>query len=282
MKMIILVCFLILSGCNVVTASETTEFNHNMAIAVVSREEGSGTRGAFVELLGIERGGIDHTFIEADVKNGTSAVINTIAGNLYSIGYISLSSLNDTITGVSIDGVSAEAETVQDGTYPLYRTFYFAMGDLSEAASDFMNFVLSAEGQALVESGGYITVDENAPEFTGADVNGTVVITGSTSVFPIVELLSEIYREINPNVNVEVHSTGSGAGITAAIDGTADLGMSSRGLRETELDQVDAVPFAYDGIAIIINNNNPMTDMTAEQVRQIFEGEVFRWDAVVD
>jgi len=257
--------------------SDASDFNTAMPIAVISREDGSGTRGAFIELLGIERDGIDHTFAEADIQNGTSAVITSVAGNTYAIGYISLGSLNDTVSAVSIDGVPATPATVQDGSYPIFRAFYFAVGDLTAEAQDFLNFVLSAEGQATVASRGYISVDASALAFEAADVSGTVVITGSTSVFPIVELLAEQYGAINPNVNIEVHSTGSSAGITAARDGTADLGMTSRSLNDAELAEVAAVEIAYDGLAVIVNNDNPLSTISAEEVRQVFEGEIFNW-----
>lgn len=259
---------------------EDLNFNTSMPIAVISREEGSGTRGAFIELLGIERDGVDHTFSEADIQNGTSAVITAVASNTYAIGYISLGSLNDTVTAISIEGVAASPETVQDGSYPIFRSFYFAIGELSDVASDFLNFVLSAEGQEIVASRGYIVVDSYAPAFESNGATGTVVVTGSTSVFPIVELLGESYREVNPNANVEVHSTGSSAGITAARDGTADLGMTSRALHSHELEEVDAISIAHDGIAIIANNSNPLESITAEEVRQIFEGELFNWSVL--
>lgn len=264
----------------VAQAAEPSGFDTNMPIAVVSREDGSGTRGAFIELLGIERDGIDHTFVEADIQNGTSAVITTVAGNTYAMGYISLGSLNDTVSAVKIDGVAATPENVQSGTYPLFRAFYFAVGDnLTDAAQDFLNFVISAEGQEIVASRGYITVDSDAPAFVSNGATGTVVVTGSTSVFPIVELLGETFGELT-SINVEVHSTGSSAGITAAIDGTADLGMTSRALREAELAQVNAVEIAYDGLAVIVNNNNPIEVVSAEEVRLIFEGELFNWSNI--
>lgn len=263
-------------------AAGVYDFNTHMPIAVISREDGSGTRSAFIELLGIERDGIDHTFAEADIQNGTSAVITTVAGNTYAIGYISLGSLNDTVSAVRIDGIAATPETVQDGSYPIFRSFYFAVGELSEVAQDFLNFVLSAEGQEIIASRGYIMVDNHAPAFNSSEAGGTVVITGSTSVFPIVELLGEQYREINGNANVEVHSTGSSAGITAARDGTADLGMSSRRLNTTELEEVIAVEIAHDGLAIIVNNDNPIETISAEEVRQVFEGEIFNWSAFLN
>lgn len=259
------------------TEAASDDFNAARQINVISREEGSGTRGAFIELLGIEVDGIDHTYAEADIANGTSVVVTTVAGNTYAIGYISLGSLNDTVTAVPINGVPATPETVQNGTYPVFRSFYLAARELSDIAQDFLNFVLSTEGQEIVASRGYIVVDSNAPAFSGSNPSGTVVVTGSTSVAPVMERLAEAYREINPDAIVEVHSSGSGAGITAAIDGTADIGMSSRDLRAEELASVDAVAMAHDGIAIIVNNDNPITSLTPEEVRQMFTGSITQW-----
>ena len=256
---------------------ESSNFNTEMMITVVSREEGSGTRGAFIELLGLERDGIDYTSPEAVIGNGTSAVLSSVASNTYAIGYVSLGSLNDTVRAVPVNGVLPSPATVQDGTYPVFRSFYLAVTNLSDAAQDFVDFILSAEGQEVVSGRGYITVDPNAQPFTGGNVSGDVVITGSTSVAPIMDHLREAYIALNPNVAVEVHSTGSGAGITAARDGSVDIGMSSRELRDSELAYVDAVAIAYDGIAIIVNNDNPLVDIVAEDVRLVFEGLLVSW-----
>jgi len=261
-------------------AAPESDFNASRQINVISREEGSGTRDAFVELLEIEVDGVDHTSLEADIAQGTSVVIATVAGNTYAIGYISLGSLNDTVQAVAIDGVSASPATVQNGTYPVFRAFNLAVGDLSDVAQDFLDFVLSAEGQEIVAGRGYITVGANPPAFTGGDVSGTVVVTGSTSIAGVMERLAEAYVALNPDANVEVHSSGSGAGITAARDGTADIGMASRELRDTELEYVASVTMAFDGIAIIINNDNPVESLSSEEVRRIFIGELTTWSEV--
>ncbi|MCL2016456.1 MAG: substrate-binding domain-containing protein [Defluviitaleaceae bacterium] len=264
---------LLLSGCYGMDG----DFNANMTIAVMSREDGSGTRGAFVEMLGIERNGVDHTFIEADIQHSGGAVLTSVIANIHSIGYISLGSLNSTVSSVSIDGVLPTADTVRNGTYPIFRAFYFAFDDLTELAQDFVNFVLSAEGQQIAANRGYVSVSDELPAFAGSTASGRVVITGSTSVFPIVEVLGEKFETLNPSARIEVHSSGSSAGITAAIDGTADIGMSSRALNPNEIAQINSTEILFDGLAIIVNNNNPVQNMSVEEVRQVFEGKIFNW-----
>ncbi|MCL1986454.1 MAG: substrate-binding domain-containing protein [Firmicutes bacterium] len=276
--------FLVLASVLFFTACQNSsaangEFNSNMAIAVVSREDGSGTRAAFIELLGIDRGGVDHTFIEADIQNSGGAVLTAVAANMYSIGYISLGSLNETVASVSIDGVSPTPSNVRNGSYPLFRSFYFVVDQSSESplVQDFINFVLSAEAQEIAAERGYIPVNYDAPPFAGSTATGNIVISGSTSVFPIVEVLGEAFTAINPNARIDVHSTGSSAGITAAIDGIADIGMSSRTLHDDELAQVAAIEILFDGLAVIVNSGNPILDMSAEVVQQIFEGNIVVW-----
>ncbi|MCL1986777.1 MAG: substrate-binding domain-containing protein [Firmicutes bacterium] len=271
--LLILVSLILLTSCYDMEG----DFNFDMTIAVMSREDGSGTRGAFTELMGIERNGIDNTFIEADIQHSGGAVVTSVIANMYSIGYISLGSLNDRVTSVSIDGILPTATTVRDGTYPIFRSFYFTFGELDELAQDFVNFVLSAEGQSIAAERGYISVDYDSPPFAGSTAAGKVVITGSTSVFPIVEVLGEAFEVVNPNARIEVHSTGSSAGINASIEGTADIGMSSRAINANELAQINAIEILYDGLAIIVNNNNPVQSLSFEEVRQVFEGEIFHW-----
>ena len=278
---LILAAALFFTACQNTGNAANGGFNSNMAIAVVSREDGSGTRGAFIELLGIERDGVDHTFSEADIQNSGGAVLTAVVANTYSIGYISLGSLNDTVASVSIDGVSPTADNVRNGTYPLFRSFYFVLDGSATPnplVQDFVAFVLSAEAQQIAAERGYISIDDNAPPFAGSTAEGGIVITGSTSVFPIIEVLGEAFEVLNPNARIEVHSTGSSAGINAAIDGIADIGMSSRTLHDHELAQVTALEILFDGLAVIVNPANPILDMSAETVRQIFEGEIFVWN----
>jgi len=251
-------------------------------ITVVSREEGSGTRGAFVELTGIEvtddAGTRDETTVEAIVISGTSAVRTTVAGNPYAIGYISLGALDDSVRALAINGAAATAENIISGAYPIQRAFIVCWVDntLSDLARDFLNFMLSADGQAVV-SGSYVMADLNAPAYNGGGLSGRIVVNGSTSVAPVMERLAEAYRAINPDVQIEVHATGSSAGVNAAIDGIADIGMVSRDLRPAEQEVLAETVVAFDGIAVIVNNDNPISGLTVEQVRGIFTGEMTRW-----
>jgi len=250
-------------------------------IDVITREAGSGTRVAFVEFVGVEVDGVDRTYIEAVVQTGTGAVIGAVAGNEYAIGYISLGAMRDDIRAVPINGVSATAANVQNGTYPLYRSFNLAVPfELSELAQDFLDFILSAEGQAIVSGRNYIAIGENLPAFTGGGLTGSLVITGSTSIVPLMEHIVNAYTELNPGVSIGVHSTGSGAGVTDATEGRADFGLVSREIRPTELENVNSVTMAHDGIAVIVNNDNNISSLTIEEVRDIFIGELTRWQDV--
>jgi len=254
--------------------------NPSGSIDVISREAGSGTRGAFIEILGIEYGGVDRTYIEAVIQTSTGAVITAVAGNESAIGYISLGAMRDDVRAVPINGVTPSAANIQNGTYPLYRNFNLAVPrELSPLAQDFLDFILSAEGQAIVAAG-YIAVSADTPAFTGGGLTGTLEITGSTSVAPLMERLAVAYMDLNDNVNIEVHSSGSGAGITDAREGRADFGMSSRELRESELVYVDNVVMAHDGLAVIVHNDNNIASLTPEQVRDVFMGVTSRWDDV--
>jgi len=286
----VLVATLVLTafaGCggNQAPASPTpsSNFNANREITVVSRESGSGTRGAFVELTGIEVRGADGsvtdmTSAEATIGNGTNAIMTNVAGDTYAIGYISTGSINNTIKPISVDGVAPTAENILAGSYVIARPFIIVTkGNLEPVAGEFIDFIMSELGQEIV-AGSYIHVDLNAPAFQSAGHSGTVVIGGSTSVAPVMERLSEGYRALNPNATIEVHATGSGAGITGAIDGLLDIGMSSREIRDSEMEQLDRqITICMDGIAVIVNNNNPITNLTSEQVREIFTGETTRW-----
>ena len=262
-------------------AGSTATVQLSGPIDVITREAGSGTRTAFVEFVGVEVDGVDRTYIEAVVQTGTGAVIGAVAGNEYAIGYISLGAMRDDIRAVPINGVSATAANVQNGTYPLYRSFNLAVPfELSELAQDFLDFILSAEGQAIVSGRNYIAIGENLPAFTGGGLTGSLVITGSTSIVPLMEHIVNAYTELNPGVSIGVHSTGSGAGVTDATEGRADFGLVSREIRPTELENVNSVTMAHDGIAVIVNNDNNISSLTIEEVRDIFIGELTRWQDV--
>ena len=248
-------------------------------ITVISREDGSGTRGAFVELLGVEDDeDNDMTTTSAEISNSTEVVIQSVAGNTGAIGYISLGSLDDTVKGVNIDGVEPTAENIENGTYTVSRPFNVATkGELTnEAAQDFMNYIMSEEGQAIVAED-YIPVSGVEP-FESNGASGTVTVSGSSSVSPLMQKLIEGYNTVNPNVEIELQTSDSTTGMTDAINGMSDIGMASRELKQEELDAglVNTV-IATDGIAIIVNNESPITDLTTEQVRDIYLGNITDW-----
>lgn len=249
-------------------------------ITVVSREDGSGTRSAFVELLEVtDEEGNDMTTTSAEVSNSTEVVIQTVAGNTGAIGYISLGSLDDTVKGVAIDGAEPTAENIENGSYTVSRPFNVATkGELTnEAAQDFMNYIMSTEGQAIVEEEGYIPVAD-VEEFTSTNPSGSVTVSGSSSVSPLMEKLKEGYEALNPNVTIELQTSDSTTGMNNTINGMCDIGMASRELKQEELDQglVNTV-IATDGIAIIVNNESPIDELTSEQVRDIYLGNITDW-----
>ena len=251
-------------------------------ITVVSREDGSGTRGAFIELFGVEEkdadgNKVDNTTEEAEITNNTAVMMSTVAGDVDAIGYISLGSLNDSVKAVKIDGVEATAENIKAGEYKVSRPFNIATnGEVSDVAQDFIDYILSPEGQAVVEENGYIAVDSTEAESTQPE--GKVVVAGSSSVTPVMEKLKEAYAEVNPNAEIEIQQSDSTTGMTSAIDGICDIGMASRDLKDEELEAgLTATTIANDGIAIIVNNDNPTDDLTADQVKSIYVGEVTTW-----
>jgi len=249
-------------------------------ITVISREDGSGTRGAFTELMGITVDDVDHTTQMAEISQSTSVVMATVAGNKNAIGYISLGSLNDTVKAVKVDGAEPSVENIKAGNYAVSRPFLVVTkGQLSETAEDFLSFIMSADGQAIVAEEGYITADDGAAAYeTKSGISGRIVIAGSTSVAPVMQKLADAYKAIYTDVTVEIQQTGSGAGITSTKEGACDLGMSSRALKaEEEAEGIEGTTIALDGIAVIVNNENSADDLTSEQIRQIFTGEVTQW-----
>ena len=250
-------------------------------ITILSREDGSGTRGAFVELFGIEeeKDGekVDMTTEDAKITNSTSVMMTTVAGDVNSLGYISLGSLNDTVTAVKIDGVEATAENVSNGTYKIARPFNIATKgeDLSEAGVDFVNFILSKEGQQVITDNGYISVGEGEA-FTSNNASGKLTIAGSSSVTPVMEKLVEAYNKVNANVEIEVQESDSSTGMQSTIDGLCDIGMASRALKDSETCAgLVATEIAKDGIAVIVNNDSGITDLTSDQLNQIYTDEIF-------
>jgi phosphate transport system substrate-binding protein len=271
-----------LAGCG---SGSKSGFDSAREITVVSREAGSGTRGAFIELMGVEEkdangNKTDHTTTGAVIANKTDVVMTNVAGDPYAIGYISLGSLNNNVKAVSIDGVAASAENVKNGTYKAARPFNIATkGKPSPLAQDFIDYIMSAEGQKII-AGGYIAVDEKAAPFTGAKPAGKLAIAGSSSVSPIMEKLVEAYLLVNPNVNIEIQTSDSTAGMTGANAGTCDIGMASRALKDSELKTLTPLTIALDGIAVIVNKENPATDLTSAQVKAIYIGETKTWDSL--
>lgn len=255
-------------------------------ISVVSREEGSGTRGAFIELFGVEQEKdgqkVDMTTTEASITNNTSVMMTTVAGDKNSIGYISLGSLDDSIKALKIDGTEASAENVANGSYKVSRPFLIVTKDeISDVAKDFQSFIMGEEGQQIVEDEGYIKADAQAAAYESTKPSGKVVVAGSSSVEPVMEKLKEAYEEENPNATVEVQQSDSTTGITSASEGVCDIGMSSRALKDEEADLgLTATEIAKDGIAVIVNNENSISEMTSDQVRSIFTGEVTEWEEV--
>ena len=264
-----------------------SDFDYDNDIAVISREDGSGTRGAFVELFGVEQKNdagekVDYTTVEATVTNNTSVMMTTVANDEYAIGYISLGSLNDTVKAVKIDGVDASVENIKNGTYTVNRPFNLAVqGELSEAAQDFLNYIMSAEGQAVIEEEGYIKIDEAAVSFESNGAEGKVVVAGSSSVTPVMEKLKEAYAAVNTNVTIEINTNDSSTGVSSAIEGTCDIGMASRALKDSETSEgVQEITIAKDGIAVIVNNNNPVEDLTTETVKNIYVGDILTWSEI--
>lgn len=253
-------------------------------INVVTREDGSGTRGAFIELFGLEEKNsdgekVDLTTQNAIVTNSTSVMLTTVAEDGSAIGYASLGSLNDSVKVVDIDGAEATVENIKDGSYKVSRPFNIVTkDDTNEAAKDFINFILSSEGQAIVEKIGYIPLDDNG-SYKSSVNSGKVVISGSSSVTPVMEKLKEAYAKVNPDVTIEIQQSDSSTGVANTIDGTADIGMASRELKDTEEKEgVTATVIAMDGIAVIVNDKNEVNDLTSEQVKDIFAGDTTSWE----
>ena len=267
------------------TAGETAQ-TASGAITVVSREDGSGTRGAFIELFGIEQKNdagekIDYTTEDAEITNSTSVMMTTIAGNTQAIGYVSLGSLNDTVKAVKIDGAEATVDNIKSGVYKIARPFNIATkGGLSDTAADFVSFILSEQGQQVVEENHYISRG-NDGAYEPSGLKGKVVVAGSSSVTPVMEKLKEAYVTLNPDVTIEVQQSDSTTGMTSAIEGVCDIGMASRELKDSETDAgLTATVIAMDGIAVIVNNDSPIAELSSENVKAIFTGEVTDWEDV--
>ena len=256
------------------------------AITVVSREDGSGTRSAFVELTGVEEKNeagekVDNTTVEAIVTNSTNVMMTTVAGDPSAIGYISLGALSDDVKALKIDGVEATAENVANGTYTVARPFNIATkGEATGVAADFITYVLSAEANEIIEEKGYIGVD-GAKHYEAKDASGKLTISGSSSVTPLMEALKEAYEKLNPNVTIELQQSDSTTGMQSAIDGICDIGMASRAVKDSEIEAgLAPTTIALDGLAVIVNVENPVENMTLEQVKNVFTGATTDWSEI--
>ena len=252
-------------------------------ITVISREDGSGTRGAFIELFGIEVKNdagekVDMTTDDAEITNSTSVMMTSVAGNTEAIGYISLGSLNDTVKAVKIDGAEATVDNIKSGTYKIARPFNIATkGEVSDVAQDFIKYIMSEDGQKVVEDNGYIS-QGNDGAYESAGLSGKVVVGGSSSVTPVMEKLKEAYVALNPDVTIEVQQSDSTTGMTSAIEGVCDIGMASRDLKDSEIEKgLTGTTIAMDGIAVIVNNDSPVEELSSDSVKGIYTGEITDW-----
>ncbi|WP_366777660.1 substrate-binding domain-containing protein [uncultured Clostridium sp.] len=269
---------LMLTGCGGASSSKD--------ITVVSREDGSGTRGAFVELFGIEEKDsngkkIDKTTQEASITNSTSVMISTVQGDENAIGYISLGVLDNRVKGLEIDGVKATADNVKNGSYKISRPFNIATkGEVSEVAKDFINYILSKDGQKIVEDNGYIS-ENGGTDYTSTKPSGKIVVAGSSSVSPVMEKLKEAYLKVNTNATIEIQTSDSTTGMSATADGLCDIGMASRELKDSEKNSgLKEVAIALDGIAVIVNTDNDVNELSSDDVKNIYTGETKTWEEV--
>jgi phosphate transport system substrate-binding protein len=282
---VILTCIVVLAafaGC-----AKKNEFDASRDITVISREDGSGTRSAFVELFGIEQKDangekVDHTVSTADITQSTGVMIASVSQNIHAIGYISLGSLNDSVKALKIDGAQATVENIKNGSYQIFRPFNIATKDnLSEVAKDFVDFILSENGQRIVEQNGYIAASD-ASDYNGTRPSGKITIAGSSSVTPVMEKLKEAYLAINTNASIEINPSDSTTGVNSVINDICDIGMASRELKDSEISSgITPTVIALDGIAVIVNNKNTADNLTVEQVRKIFTGDATKWSDII-
>ena len=277
MKKLFAIVLALALTCAVAFAAEGT-------ITVMSREDGSGTRGAFVELTGVEQDDVDMTTVDAVITNSTAVMLTSVAGDPAAIGYVSMGSLNETVKAVSVDGNAATVEGIKDGSYTLARPFVVTTyGEVGEIAQDLLNYIMSAEGQAIINEEGYIAIDDAAEAYTAAGVSGEITVGGSSSVTPVMEKLAEAYMALNPDVTVIVQQSDSTTGVTGTIEGTVDMGMASRALKAEEEEQgVTGTTIAMDGIAVIVNLENDTENLSTEQIMNIYTGAVTDWSELAE
>lgn len=259
------------------------KWNTKSAISVISREDGSGTRGAFIELFGIEQKNsagkkVDCTTDEATITNSTAVMLTSVASDKYAIGYVSLGSLNNSVKALKIDGADATVANIKNGSYKISRPFNIAVKDnLSAAAQDFVNYIMSSDGQKVIEANKYIKVSDAS--FKSTQAGGKVVVAGSSSVSPVMEKLIESYKAVNPNAKIELQTSDSTTGVTNAASGTCDIGMASRALKDSEKAKgLKEITIAIDGIAVIVNKENEMNDAAKDFIRDIYVGKITKWN----
>lgn len=273
-------------GADANQSDATSDWDETSDVTIVSREDGSGTRGAFIELFGIEEKQddgtkVDMTTTDAQITNNTSVMLTTVADNEYAIGYVSLGSLNDSVKALKIDGAEATAENIENGSYKVSRPFNIAVKkDLNnKVAKDFMSFIMSTEGQKVVADEKYIAVAD-VKDYAGTKPSGSCVVGGSSSVSPLMEKLIEAYKAVNPNASIELQTSDSTTGMTSTIEGSYNIGMASRELKEEEAAELEPTVIATDGIAVVVNNANPLDELSADQVKDIYVGNVSTWDEI--
>lgn len=286
-KTISVMLLLVLASTLFIGCSKSEDgFNTSNDISVISREDGSGTRGAFIELFKIEEKDndgkkVDKTTKEATIANKTDVMLTNVSGDPYAIGYVSMGSLNDSVKALDIDNAAANVENIKNGTYKISRPFNIAIkGEPTGLKKDFIDFILSADGQSVVAKS-YIQINDSAPAYSGTKPSGKIVVAGSSSVTPIMEKLKEAYISINPNANIEIQQSDSTTGIQAVIDGTCDIGMASRELKDSEKASLTPIKIALDGIAVIVNTDNPLNTISSDEVKSIFTGSYTSWDEVI-
>ena len=273
-------------GADANQSDATSDWDETSDVTIVSREDGSGTRGAFIELFGIEEKQddgtkVDMTTTDAQITNNTSVMLTTVADNEYAIGYVSLGSLNDSVKALKIDGAEATAENIENGSYKVSRPFNIAVKKElnNKVAKDFMSLIMSTEEQKVVADEKYIAVAD-VKDYAGTKPSGSCVVGGSSSVSPLMEKLIEAYKAVNPNASIELQTSDSTTGMTSTIEGSYDIGMASRELKEEEAAELEPTVIATDGIAVVVNNANPLDELSADQVKDIYVGNVSTWDEI--
>ena len=259
-------------------------------ITVITRESGSGTRGAFIELTGVQQkdkdgNKVDRTVKTAQVANSTAVALQNVQKNPSAIAYISLGSLTDSVKAVPFEGTAATVDNIKNGSYTLSRPFNLAYKEDNDnpTLADFMKYIASTEAAEVINGEDFIA-PENTASYTKPATAPTekLVVNGSSSVYPLMQALVESYCKASgvSKSTIDLQFNDSTAGMTGAMNGTYDLGMASRELEESEAAALQSVVLATDGIAVIVNNMNPITNITKEQLCNIYIGVATKWSDV--